>query len=91
VEGADYTKAWDILGQARIEDYRNPEKMKPYKVAWSAVIYRHSQGANVAFYDGHVSYMKKQEVFIKKDWDAKPKVPGIWSVDMGLYLKAHPE
>jgi prepilin-type N-terminal cleavage/methylation domain-containing protein/prepilin-type processing-associated H-X9-DG protein len=81
-EGADYTKAWDKLGQARIEDYRT--LITP--PAWSVVIYRHSQGANVVFYDGHISYMKKQDVYIEKDWLASPKRPGMWVADMGLFL-----
>jgi len=80
-EGADFAKAWDVLGQARIDDYRT--KITP--PAWSVVAYRHSEGVNAAFYDGHVSYLKKQEMFIKKDYDANPKRPGIWVADMGLY------
>jgi prepilin-type N-terminal cleavage/methylation domain-containing protein/prepilin-type processing-associated H-X9-DG protein len=86
-EGADPTKAWDILGQASINDYRT--KVTP--PAWSVVSYRHSQGSNFVFYDGHISYLKKQEAFIKKDFEAKPKNPGIWVVDMGLYKLGHPE
>ena len=45
------------------------------------VLYRHSEGANVVFYDGHVSYMRKQEIFVTKDYDATPKQPGMWVVN----------
>lgn len=83
-DGANYTNGWDKLGQAKISDYRT--LITP--PAWSVVIYRHSQGANIVFYDGHVSYMKKKDVFIQKDWDANPKRPGMWVADMGLYYKS---
>lgn len=82
-DGADYTKGWDKLGQARIEDYRNRALINP--IMWSVVIYRHSQGANIVFYDGHVSYMKKQDVYIEKDWVVNPKRPGMWVADLGLF------
>jgi prepilin-type N-terminal cleavage/methylation domain-containing protein/prepilin-type processing-associated H-X9-DG protein len=81
-EGADYENVWDVLGQAKISDYQNIGGYGP-------TIYRHNQGANVAFYDGHVSYMKKQDVYIKKDYEARPKNPGMWVVDKGLYCQGH--
>jgi len=82
-DGANYTKGWDKLGQARIEDYRDPSRIDP--LMWSVVIYRHNQGVNIVFYDGHVSYTKKQDVWIQKDWDANPKQPGMWVADLGLF------
>jgi prepilin-type N-terminal cleavage/methylation domain-containing protein/prepilin-type processing-associated H-X9-DG protein len=84
-DGANYEKKWDLIGQGTIEQYRTaPDQV------WGPTIYRHSEGANVAFYDGHVSYMKKQEVFIKKNYEHPPSLqPGIWVVDRGLYCKYH--
>jgi prepilin-type N-terminal cleavage/methylation domain-containing protein/prepilin-type processing-associated H-X9-DG protein len=59
-ESADYKKGWDKLGQVKSDWYRdghiNPKVYAP-------VFYRHNEGADVGFYDGHVDYMKKQEVF----------------------------
>jgi prepilin-type N-terminal cleavage/methylation domain-containing protein/prepilin-type processing-associated H-X9-DG protein len=83
--GADYRKKWDKIGQATIEVYRTaPDQV------WGPTIYRHSEGANVAFYDGHVSYMKKQEVFVIKDYEHPPSIqPGIWVVDRGFYCRYH--
>jgi prepilin-type N-terminal cleavage/methylation domain-containing protein/prepilin-type processing-associated H-X9-DG protein len=82
--GADYTIGWDVLHQATIAQYKGsvPRVDGP-------TIYRHSEGANVAFYDGHVSYMKKQEIFVQADHNATPKRPGMWVSDLGLYYKYH--
>ncbi len=57
------------LHQATIEAYRHDVgTVYPAgsTVIYGPTIYRHSEGANVAFYDGHVSYMKKQEILITK-------------------------
>lgn len=87
-DGADYTNAWDKLHQASLQDYRDPSKINP--LMWGVVFYRHGEGLNAAFYDGHVSYMKKQEAFNKADHDARPTVPGIWVADLGMYHTGHP-
>ena len=83
--GADYTKKWDVIGQGTIDAYRDTDPK-----VWGPTIYRHSDGVNVAFYDGHVSYMKKQEVFIAADYAARPTRPGIWVSNLGLYHKYNP-
>jgi prepilin-type N-terminal cleavage/methylation domain-containing protein/prepilin-type processing-associated H-X9-DG protein len=49
--GANYTLFWDIQG----------DKMDAGQ--WDVPAYRHSEGANVVFYDGHMTYMKKQQIF----------------------------
>ena len=84
-EGADYRKKWDQLGQGTITQY----KTAPDQV-WGPTIYRHNEGANIAFYDGHAAYMKKQEVFVVEDYTAIPKKPGIWVVDLQIYYEYHP-
>jgi hypothetical protein len=33
----------------------------------------------VTFYDGHVENMKKEKIFVKEDWNATPKRPGMWT------------
>jgi prepilin-type N-terminal cleavage/methylation domain-containing protein/prepilin-type processing-associated H-X9-DG protein len=83
-EGADYRKKWDVIGQARIIDYSLP----PDSV-WGPTIYRHNEGANVAFYDGHVNWLRKKEVFIIEDYETSPKNPGMWVSDLGLYCQWH--
>jgi prepilin-type N-terminal cleavage/methylation domain-containing protein/prepilin-type processing-associated H-X9-DG protein len=88
-DGADYRRVWDRLHQASIETYKMgaPPLTGPVH---GPVFYRHSDGLNAAFYDGHVSYLKKKEAFVIKDYDlpSKQQNPGIWVSDMGLYLKS---
>jgi prepilin-type N-terminal cleavage/methylation domain-containing protein/prepilin-type processing-associated H-X9-DG protein len=77
--GADYRDpGWDILGQASNEDYKNVGIHGP-------TIYRHSEGANVLYYDGHSEPQKKEEMFVIEDFEADPKRPGMWVGDMGAY------
>jgi prepilin-type processing-associated H-X9-DG protein/prepilin-type N-terminal cleavage/methylation domain-containing protein len=79
---AAYVEAWDKLGQARQQEYRalTPE-------IWAPVIYRHNEGANFAFYDGHVEYLKKTDAFSYEDFNADPKRPGMWVVDKDMFAK----
>jgi prepilin-type N-terminal cleavage/methylation domain-containing protein/prepilin-type processing-associated H-X9-DG protein len=81
--GADYRLKWDDIGQAPLWDYR-PVKDRPTPPAphvYGAVYYRHNEGANVGFYDGHVEYLKKTEIFNKDDYDATTtlKRAGMWT------------
>jgi len=89
-KGADYKEGWDKRGQATILEYktdRPPDKRQ----VWGPVFYRHNEGANVAFYDGHVTWMRKAEVFNNKDYDAHPRRPGMWVTDASFYIQKHPE
>lgn len=78
-EGADFAAqlpghprgGWDVYGQRTIDFYQNLGYYGP-------VFYRHNEGANVGFYDGHVEYMKKQDVFSEDDYNAGR--PGMWAV-----------
>lgn len=83
-KSADYKRAWDRLGQASIKDYR--EKITVY----GPVLYRHNEGSNVGFYDGHVKYMKKQQLWVESDRephsDTYPRRAGGWVVNMDTYI-----
>jgi prepilin-type N-terminal cleavage/methylation domain-containing protein/prepilin-type processing-associated H-X9-DG protein len=68
--GANYIDGWDVLGQDTIMPYKDVGCDGP-------TLYRHSEGANFAFYDGHVEHLKKQKVWIQENWDNG--VPGMWS------------
>jgi len=84
-EGANYANGWDKLGEASIGDYRNPTKINP--LVYGPVLYRHKpEGANVAFYDGHVSYMAKKEIYITSNYC---KHPGMWVANCAIYIKSH--
>jgi prepilin-type N-terminal cleavage/methylation domain-containing protein/prepilin-type processing-associated H-X9-DG protein len=52
---ADYTVYWDLWGEKTMSDYH----------AWNAPSYRHGEGANLAFFDGHAAYMRKEDVYRK--------------------------
>ena len=54
-EGAEYKRVWDIYG----------DRMGAWE--WDAASYRHREGANIAFYDGHVEYWPKEEVCPYRD------------------------
>ncbi|MCX5634256.1 MAG: DUF1559 domain-containing protein [Planctomycetota bacterium] len=63
-EGSDYERVWDVVG----------DRMSA--VEWDTTAYRHSQGANVLFYDGHVKWMSKKEIY--------PKPPGLEEQERAL-------
>jgi prepilin-type N-terminal cleavage/methylation domain-containing protein/prepilin-type processing-associated H-X9-DG protein len=69
-KGANYINGWDVLGQKTIMPYKDVGCDGP-------TLYRHQEGANIAFYDGHVEHMKKDKVWIQDDWDNG--APGMWS------------
>jgi prepilin-type processing-associated H-X9-DG protein len=49
-DGAEYERIWDVHG----------DKMGAWE--WDSPSYRHDEGANIAFYDGHVDYWKKERI-----------------------------
>lgn len=55
-DDAAYKNRWDIYGD--VMSYH----------AWDAPAYRHSEGANVVFYDWHLKYLKKQQIYIYDEW-----------------------
>ncbi len=69
-KGANYIDGWDVLGQATIIPYKEVGCDGP-------TLYRHKDGANMAFYDGHVEYMKKERVYNQEAYDSG--TPGMWS------------
>jgi prepilin-type processing-associated H-X9-DG protein len=58
--GAAYKEVWDLAGDVMSADIHGE---------WDAASYRHSEGANITFYDGHVEYWPKEKVY--------PYVPGL--------------
>ena len=79
-QSADPARGWDQYGQMSIMEYRAVGVYGP-------VIYRHSDGANVGFYDGHVEYFTKDKLFVSKDFNTKPKKPGMWVANLKLYYQ----
>jgi prepilin-type processing-associated H-X9-DG protein len=58
-KGANYKIGWDVLGQAPRDKYAELK-------IWGPILYRHNEGANFAFYDGHVEHLSKEEAYIEK-------------------------
>jgi len=83
--GGDYRIGWNKLHQANIQAYKalTPRVDGP-------VLYRHSEGVNFGFYDGHVKYMKKEYAFMAQDRDATPRKPGSWVANTTMYFSIDP-
>ncbi len=73
--GADYERAWDVIGQGNWDDYEKIGVFGP-------VLYRHNEGANFAFYDGHIEYLPKQQAYIEQQGDDPPEqdATGMWYI-----------
>jgi prepilin-type processing-associated H-X9-DG protein len=74
-DGADYEEAWDIVGQGNWDDYEVIGIFGP-------VLYRHNEGANFAFYDGHVEYLPKEQAYVEQAGSNPPErdATGMWFV-----------
>jgi prepilin-type processing-associated H-X9-DG protein len=80
-KGANYFDGWDRLGQkGSVQDYKDAGCGGP-------TLYRHNEGANFAFYDGHSERLNKREVWIPEDYNATPKRPGMWVARLELWSK----
>ncbi len=79
-KGANYEIGWDILGQVPAHPPWQPN-YKDNADVYGPVIYRHNEGANFAFYDGHVEYLPKEKVYIEEEGVSPLKdATGMWYV-----------
>jgi len=81
--GANYEIAWDLAGQVPGHSYTGPS-YADYGI-YGPVLYRHNEGANFAFYDGHVEWLPKGKAFIEDTTAPLNKPPqrdatGMWYV-----------
>jgi prepilin-type N-terminal cleavage/methylation domain-containing protein/prepilin-type processing-associated H-X9-DG protein len=82
-KGADYTKGWDRLRQkGSVQAYKDAGTGGP-------TLYRHNEGANLAFYDGHAERMRKQKVWIAANYNSRPKQTGMWVAVLEVWNKYH--
>jgi prepilin-type N-terminal cleavage/methylation domain-containing protein/prepilin-type processing-associated H-X9-DG protein len=80
-KGADHTKAWDRVGQkGSVQHYKNAGVGGP-------TLYRHNEGANIGFYDGHAERLRKEKVWIPADYNSRPKRPGMWVANKAVWNK----
>lgn len=71
-KGADYINGWDKLRQkGSVQAYKDAGCGGP-------TLYRHNEGANFAFYDGHAKRLPKEQVWIPDHFYGNPQQPGIW-------------
>ncbi|MEN6385136.1 MAG: prepilin-type N-terminal cleavage/methylation domain-containing protein [Phycisphaerales bacterium] len=76
-DGANYSSYWDKYGQMNPDEYLAKANIS------GVVAYRHNEGSNVLFYDGHLSYMKKYKIYI----NANPTQPvRFWKDATGMWL-----
>jgi prepilin-type N-terminal cleavage/methylation domain-containing protein/prepilin-type processing-associated H-X9-DG protein len=55
--GADYVMYWDVFGETI-------DRNNPAGYPWSGnTLYRHYEGCNIAFFDGHAEYLKKENAY----------------------------
>jgi prepilin-type N-terminal cleavage/methylation domain-containing protein/prepilin-type processing-associated H-X9-DG protein len=77
--GANYVDAWDLCGQIPGHHATKP-CYRDYGI-YGPTLYRHNEGANVGFYDGHVEWMPKEKVYV---FDGSKSIPpeqdatGMW-------------
>ena len=80
--GADYKTLWDRLG-TKLQSYRDVGQ-------WNPTFYRHNNGANIAFFDGHIEYRNKKDVFYYKSatslWPDEDKNNDLWYIIPSNYL-----
>jgi prepilin-type N-terminal cleavage/methylation domain-containing protein/prepilin-type processing-associated H-X9-DG protein len=62
MKGADYIRHWDRF-KDDIDKIRSTSYSSAGKMTSSPVMYRHSEGANIGYFDGHSGYSKKQDLF----------------------------
>jgi prepilin-type N-terminal cleavage/methylation domain-containing protein/prepilin-type processing-associated H-X9-DG protein len=76
INGAHYAWVWD-----RIKNISNPAQW-PSDITDDTVLYRHSEGANVGFYDGHAQWLKKEDIFDREGYNIQPQSQawmGMWT------------
>jgi len=80
-KGADYLNGWDVLRQkGSVNDYKAVGCGGP-------TMYRHNEGTNLAFYDGHVEYRLKFDVWFPQHWYVDPadRRPEIWVANLAVW------
>ncbi len=71
-KGANYVVAWDKLKmKGSVQQYKDAGAGGP-------TLYSHAEGANLGFYDGRAARLAKQKVWVRADYVANPKRPGMW-------------
>jgi prepilin-type processing-associated H-X9-DG protein len=77
---ADYEDAWDVCGQIPARSITGPNYQD--EGFFGPTLYRHNEGANFSFYDGHVEWLPKEKAFIDTGNGTPPErdATGMWYV-----------
>jgi prepilin-type N-terminal cleavage/methylation domain-containing protein/prepilin-type processing-associated H-X9-DG protein len=74
--GADYKTLWDRFGK-KLQEYRNVGQ-------WDPTFYRHTEGADIVFFDGHAEYRSKKNIFFYRSetslWPDEAKNNALWYI-----------
>jgi prepilin-type processing-associated H-X9-DG protein len=79
-DGASYKRYWDLFIH-NLPLYRADGQ-------WMPTFFRHNQGANIAFFDNHVEYMDKEDVFhylSESLWPDYEKNNSLWYIVPGNF------
>lgn len=80
-KGANYVRGRNQLGmKGSVQQYKDVDCGGP-------TLYRHAEGANLGFYDGHAERLRKEKVWVQKNWDSNPKQPGMWVARLDVWNK----
>jgi len=91
-DGHDWWSQWKganfVLGWNRL---RQKGSVQAYKDAGCGgpTLYRHSEGANLGFYDGHAARLRKEKVWVAADYNSNPKRPGMWVARLETWKRYH--
>jgi prepilin-type processing-associated H-X9-DG protein/prepilin-type N-terminal cleavage/methylation domain-containing protein len=78
LNGAHYLGVWDRIKNLTPDPATWPD---PRTKDYGAAHYRHSEGANVGFYDGHVEWLRKIDIFDLEGYYATPTRTGMWTAN----------
>ena len=76
LNGAHYKGVWDRIKGLAPDPTTWPD---PRTRDFGAAHYRHNEGANVGFYDGHAQWLKKEIIFDIHGYYANPTRTGMWT------------
>ncbi len=80
-KGANFVLGWNRLGmRGSLQQYKDAGCGGP-------TLYRHSEGADLGFYDGHAERQRKEKVWVQRNWDSSPKEPGMWVARLDVWNK----
>ena len=90
-ELSELAKTAALAGGEILKNHYGKVREIAYKDAGTGgpTLYRHGEGANLAFYDGHAERLPKQKVWIAANYNRSPKQPGMWVARLDVWNSYH--